>query len=509
MKLFASIPRWLVILVVSLLPAIATLLLTRFYLHANLTNFAPVYWNDQTWYWHQTYSFSQVGFASGYYMVNEATAPLTFFKFSSAGPLFPVIFGTIGHFIGWGWLSGIGLNMLMLAVALWLLVYLAELDKTQILLTGLALLVIGPVLMFLPTNSQESFHQAGAMILAGLFYRLWMGKMSRRLWWIGLIFLLFISLIRFSWVILLPAYLLINNRYPSVRRGIFSLLIGGLLALGIYLLVSFTSSPGHNAIVGRVGAFGSNPVSALQSLLYVVMDNLNTSFIGAFDLQKLNVNTTQGFQIAIIGISALAMVFPATEMRARLSTKPLEMSFHIYNLVLIIGLSLVMYLADGFYRLFGLHVLVSLLLLISFRRFIVSAAVIVISIVMISPFATRYKETILPNLIQDMTAIETTRQQWASLMPYEPDVDAWCNTLLIPRNFLDSRILYVPAGIGISFYSTGYPIPSTNQHIHSHYLLLDDKAFQYLSAGYFHVEQLADTEHGTLYRNLDAPCGSS
>jgi len=109
--------------------------------------------------------------------VNEELAPLAFFKFSSAGPLFPVVFGSLGHLIGWGWLTGIGLNMLMLAAA-HSFHYLAQLDKTQILLTGLILLVIGPVLMYIPTNSQEPFHQAGGLVLAGLFYRLWQGDVS-------------------------------------------------------------------------------------------------------------------------------------------------------------------------------------------------------------------------------------------------------------------------------------------------------------------------------------------
>jgi len=116
------------------------------------------------WYWHQTLSFSHFGFASGYYVVNEELAPLAFFKFSSAGPLFPVVFGSLGHLIGWGWLTGIGLNMLMLAAATLVFIYLAQLDKTQILLTGLILLVIGPVLMYIPTNSQEPFHQAGGLV---------------------------------------------------------------------------------------------------------------------------------------------------------------------------------------------------------------------------------------------------------------------------------------------------------------------------------------------------------
>ena len=505
MSKLTSVPRWLIAVIVSILPTLTTFLLTRFYLHADLFNFVPVYWNDPTWYWHQTLSFSRVGFASGYYLVNEVPARLPFFKFSSAGPLFPVIYGAIGHFTGWFWTTGIVFNILLLAVATLMFVYLARLDKTQILLTGAALLTIGPILLFLPSNSQESFHQAGTLILAGLFYRLWMGKISRRLWWTGLLFLLFISLIRFSWVILLPVYFLIDDKPISIRRMSIAIVAGGLSAVIVYLLVSFTSSPGHNVIIVRVGTFGISPLSALQNLSKIAIDNLNTSFLGTTDLQHLNIDHVQGIQIAILGISALVLAFPAREFRSRLTTKPLEMHFHLYNLGLIIILSVVMYISDGFYRIFGLHILLSLLLLIAFRRLALVTVVVIISILMIGTFGIRYRDTILPNLVQDISAIEASRQQLANLIPYEPDADPWCNTLLLPGKLRDNRILYVPAGIGISFFG-GVPAPTADNPIRSHYLLLDDSSFQYLSTGYFHVQQLASMRYGVLYRNTDVVC---
>jgi len=89
-----------------------------------------------------------------------------------------------------------------------------------------------------------------------------------------------------------------------------------------------------------------------------------------------------------------------------------------------------------------------LLLLIAFRRFALVSVVVVISTLMIGTFFTEYTPTVKPNLSEDVPMIEATRQQWTALMPYEPDANAWCNTLLMPVNLLDKRVLFVPAGIG-------------------------------------------------------------
>ena len=503
---FNQIPRWVIALVVSLAPIVATLFLVRFYLNANLLNFAPVHWNDQTWYWHQTLSFSKVGFASGYYVINEAVAPLAFFRFSSAGPLFPVIFGALGHLIGWGWLTGITFNMLMLAAATLIFIYLAQLDKLQMILTGFVLLVCGPVLLYIPTNSQESFHQAGAIIMAGVFYRLWQGKTSSRLWWSGLIFLLVMSLIRFSFVILLPPYFLISNHKPSLRRVIIAFVVGGVLASGVYMLVSLISSPGHNAIIGHLNSFGTSPLAALQDLYKVLIENLNDSFIGASAIDILTVDHVQGIQIAIIVISALVVMFPARNLRSQLSTKPLEASFHIYNLGVIALLSIFLYLADGFYRVFGIHVLLSILLLIAFRRLATVNILIIVSLLTFGTFTVRYKELIEPNVTEDRQALENDRQKWSTWISYQPDSDAWCNTILFPISLLDSHVLLVPAGMGITFYSDLKP--SVQQPIHSKYLFLDQMALDGLNRYQeaVHIEPIATTNGGTIYHNLDADC---
>jgi hypothetical protein len=499
-----AIPRWGVALFISILPSMMSLILIRFYLNADILNFAPAFLNDQTWYWHQTLSFAKVGFAGGYYLINEAVAPWAFFKFSSAGPLFPVIFGVIGHFIGWGWVTGVALNMLILTVAILIFIYLAQLDRLQMVLTGLVLLVCGPVMIYLPTYLQEPLHQAGAIILAGLFYRLWQGKMSWRLWWIGLFFLLFISLLRFSFVILLPPYFLVSERKPSVGRIIYAFVVGGVLAISVYMAVSAMSSPGHNVIIERLSTFNTSPLAAIQDLVTAALKNLDGSFLGSSIIQNVSIIQLQGIQIAVILITALAFAFPAPNVHPQTHTKPLENGFHFYNLGVIILISIFMYLSNGFFKVFGIHVLLSLMLLIAFRRLATITVIIAVSILMIGTFAEPYRDYIGRNVTEDRQAIETTRQEWSKWISYEPDAEPWCNTILFPQNLLNVRILYVPAGMGVTFYT--YLHPTAKKPIHSHYLLLDQAALDDFRKDTIHLQPIAVTAGATLYRNLDATC---
>jgi len=94
--------------------------------------------------------------------------------------------------------------------------------------------------------------------------------------------------------------LLISDQRISIRRVIFAFVVGGAMAIAVYLLVSYTSSPSHNAIVERVGAMGHSPLSTVKDLLSIAQVNLDGSFLGALDIQNLNVNHVQGIQIAIV-----------------------------------------------------------------------------------------------------------------------------------------------------------------------------------------------------------------
>src|SRR6185436_19863526 len=127
-RLIDRIPRWLLALMAGLAPTIMTLALIGGYLKRNLLDFRPLFWNDQTYYLHQILTFSRVGFDGGYYMFYEKPATLNFFRFGASGFLFPALYGTVGHIIGWETYTGILLNMIVIALAVWIVIYAAHFD---------------------------------------------------------------------------------------------------------------------------------------------------------------------------------------------------------------------------------------------------------------------------------------------------------------------------------------------------------------------------------------------
>ena len=63
-------------------------------------DFGPFY-SDELAYWHETSTFTAVGFAGGNYTVEEALPPLRVVSFGPHGPAFPILYGVFGSLVGW------------------------------------------------------------------------------------------------------------------------------------------------------------------------------------------------------------------------------------------------------------------------------------------------------------------------------------------------------------------------------------------------------------------------
>ncbi|HEX2909030.1 MAG TPA: hypothetical protein VHO69_19310, partial [Phototrophicaceae bacterium] len=207
--------RYLLIALAGLLPGLATLVLLSGYFQVNITQFLPVGWSDQTYYWHQILTFQKTGFQGGFYTFNEVPPRIESIHYALWGFPYPAIYGLVARVVGWETYTGIFLNMAVMAVCVWACLLLARFNGRQILLTMLALLAVSPVLMFMPTISQETFHQAAALILGWAFLTLLQGKPPQNRFFPGLmlIFFIVIALVRFSWIYLLfPFWLLLGRK---------------------------------------------------------------------------------------------------------------------------------------------------------------------------------------------------------------------------------------------------------------------------------------------------------
>ena len=75
-------------------------------------------------------------------------------------------------------------------------------DSRQILLTGLATLLFWPILVYLPTSSQETLNQAIGFGLAAIFFQIFSQKAIKPFFKVLFVFCLFVAaLVRLSWAL--------------------------------------------------------------------------------------------------------------------------------------------------------------------------------------------------------------------------------------------------------------------------------------------------------------------
>ena len=265
--------KQLVYFFLAVLPAILTLSLIHILLHSNLARFVPASWNDEVDYWRTAYSFSEVGWNSGFYAPNEKVAAASFSRFGVHGPYFAVIYGSLGHIFGWKFYTGIIFNWIFIAIGIYLFLWLINPDRKQILFFSAILFTSWSLLMYLPTISQEAMHQASACVLAALFYHLLSHRQKKlpfTLIVLSFVWIFSISLIRVTWAILfLPFFALI---FPD--HWLWKVISTGLSGVITFLIIKtnqWLTPPMLNSIFKVMHGFSislAEGVSRLQAVSY-------------------------------------------------------------------------------------------------------------------------------------------------------------------------------------------------------------------------------------------------
>ena len=506
----AALPEWALIAAAAVAPAVATYVLVHLRLDGELRDFVPHVWNDQTGYWHYVLSFSEVGFDTGYYTPNERPAAADFVRYDVHGPAFQVLMGTLARVVGWSLSTSIFINMAMIGLALAVFGRMARLDRGQIALTALVALTFWPLLLYVPTSSQESFHQAVAIVLAVVFGSLIARRepLSRRarLAIAGLI--LIASLVRFSWALLFLPFLVLAAPRRTLPAMLVALAASGVAGAAVLVVVSAVSAPGGNSALAALGDLSEGPFSALGDIAASSYDN----FTAFADVRGLEAADVQNLQIAALLLVALGAGVVA--YRRRRDSGPQEAGatleealFHCLNLGLVLVASIVFYLPDGYYRVMGAHLLLSLLVMVKRRRIVLVGAVVATNVLTIPSFLGMYEQW-QPNFGFEPSVVAQDRRELARHVRYDADAPSpWCNTLLIPVALYDARVTLVPAGIGISYTLSQADAP--RRRIRSRYVLLQD-ADQDLAplVKPGRLEPVAAFPFGRLFRNPEARCES-
>lgn len=513
-------PRILLGIAICVLPALLTIFLVFAQLHASLDDFVPSYWNDQVAYWHRIASFAAVGFDFGSYNPDEMLSPIANVRFGVNGPWFPLIYGPLAAITGWAPSTSIYFNMAAIAVSTGLFMYLAGLDRRQMLYTGLAVCTAGAVLIYMPTAGQESLNQAIAIVLAAVFFRAIqrgheLGAAER---YGALAFLLGASVVRFSWVFLLPVLFLLYTDRPGKGRFAGSIAVGAIVAIALMKLTSLLQPPGLNSAVDGLAGLLSNPLGTGGALLSSTWTNLGAFlYPGALDPTSLGITPRGALEhtgaqsweflgLLILSLAATVATWRGWERVQRaLGEPPLRESlFHLVNLGTILGASLVLYIPGGFYRLLAAHLLLSLLVLVAHRRFAPIVVIAVINVIMLPAFLGAYGTWAQNFDARAAAVVKGDRLDLADTIRHQPDAPSpWCNTLLLPVEAYDRRVMSIPPGIGVAVGIT----PAAAAQPKSRYILIprietvlgpaiDTKP----------LKRLGQFAAGTLYENPQSLC---
>jgi hypothetical protein len=381
-------------------------------------------------------------------------------------------------------------------------------DKKQLVALGVLLVTFWPLLLYLPSNMQESFQDGLAILLAAVFFRLLTARSqaSVRLK-IGIFCLIaFAALARVTWALLfLPYFWVVGGDEPLYRRWIKAGVSMGAF-FGVFL---YWSSPYPGNFISQfTTALASNPGQAARLFADHIQLNLGSL------LTSGRLHVFQRLQIVLLALVSATGSISLNWIRkftAALLPERTEQVFHWTNLGLIFLLNLLLY--DMFawrdYRAMATHLLLSALLLLAFRRFWLVALIVVVNVLNFTLFIRAYQVSWSPEFSYDQGKIAEFQGQTSPYIEYDASAaNAWCNTVLLERRYdagfaVLPEVMSFPAGIGVSSFIDD--LATTALPPKSKYLLISQDTYNHF-ARQLHVEPLVNTAVGNLYLNLDANC---
>jgi hypothetical protein len=501
------LPSWGLSLLIALLPVVFVCAIIYLGFGAKLSDYRPYAWNDATSYWMWVRDFSYYGFNVGYNVPGELTAPASFNHFGEGSPFYIYFYGAIGWLVGWSPQLPILINFGLLALALYWFTWSMKFDSWQILLTGLAILSFWPILVYLPTSSQETLNQAIGIGLAAIFFQLFSKKAIKPYIKVLFVFCLFIAaLVRLSWTLWFFPLLFLCVDGGLVKKLTISIIVGTILFISVIGITKYLVPPVQNSmflVLGQAMIQGPRAVISYffdQTKYMLRVDQITPSIAIVFEL------------LIILGFSAWQLwklIKKKLPFKLILQSPP---AFDTYNVITLLSAGMLFYLVDGFPRAFIPPLLVLALLQIAQKKYKLVNAILVLNI-LFSPSVINYQgDNYFGNLKSwriDYTAqhpeIPRLQTAFKELMAFDHKTDnSWCNTVLVPLDYYDYRVTTFPPGIGISYFIN---LPVRQAHLKSKYLLFDQKTFEIITQNEnLHTELLASLPVGNLYYNLDSGC---
>ena len=492
---------WFLSILAAILPALLTMIILGDIFQVNIADFLPRIWNDQVGYWHWTKSFSAVGFGAGYNGWNEMIAPAAFNPYGENGPFYQVIYGAIGWLVGWQNALPIYINMGFLFLALLVFIRKAELENEQILHLGASVLLLFPVLLYLPLSSHETLNQSIAILLATIFYLVQKNALKGYTKIFFALFLFFASLIRLSWAVLFLPFFFVLVQGGFAKKLLLSLSISAFLGYASLSISSYLLPPSGNIILELIKETRTSGVHILLSHIKSQLELLL--------LPKYRMDLIISLEAFFLGMINLFYLFKLREKKSPTQFVESTPFFNAYNLLVPLGMGIVFYLVAGFHRIFVPHILISALLLISQKKYLPVYLSLFIGVIFYSPFWSAYQK--IPLNYQPVAAeFSETETALKKVVIFDKNTENhWCNTLLLPIDRYNDYVPMLPAGIGAS------PIivpQNLSYPPRSKYILLDSETLargaylKHFPMDDLNLELLDSLPHAEIYYNADSGC---
>jgi hypothetical protein len=496
----------LILLLISPLLVAQALVNLRF--DAEMSDFVPHVWNDQNGFWHYTLTFAEAGFKGGYYVLNEQLSDNPWAKWDVKGPVYPMTYGTIAKLTGWDTHTGIYINASLLGIAGAALALLLRLNWRQKLLLLLLLNTFWVVPEYILTISQETPLQIFAILLAGAAYLLIYQREKLAWWHIALILLglCYTTLLRFSWALMFLPFLYLALPLSKRKQPLWVGLIVVVSAVSAILMIAFYRS----LIVGSL--------NSVYATVEPGGSSLSDRFSNLYDTARVNGEYFFEFEpgiavvqnIQLLGgllLVAIAFLYKFFRQKDRLdSPGQVEQAFHLYNLGILLGSSLTVYTSEGFFRLYGIYLLMSMVLLILSKRYALASMVIAMNILVLPSFLSQVDQW-QGNFSFDKQHLDEETALFHEYVRYDPDAPSdWCNTTLINLRHYGYQTTAIPAGVGIAWVWER-PGSVLTPPIRSNYFMLSKDEYADFRTKYGVSGQLkAEFSFANVYYNKASDC---
>jgi hypothetical protein len=485
--LWKVLVRAALILAILATPLVVVSATLAWKMHASLTGCLP-YDSDEVHYWNEINCFVRAGLSGGYCVDNDQPARATWTRFGPHGPGFPIVYGVPALVFGWHQWSGPVFNLVAFALATAFWVCWTKPNSATLAVGTLLVGSFWPLMLYVPTTMQEPLHFSIAMVLAGLGHRV-LGTPSRG----HIPFLAVVAIaaiIKFSWILVLVPWAciaVIDTRWRTRFLIVVGSFCGVLASIWVFTRIC---SPYPDRLTTEIDMFKQDP----NLCFWTMVLRWQREWGNLLDPKLVApIGLLQRYEILAIALTGAALLVFRKYPRAG--------AFAAINVMIVLIPTMLIFYMASFrdYRMMAPPVLLSLLLLLR-ADWRLALPFVIANIACVGIFIAQFEEHHRDQVDSDPAEIAAVSEELRPYVTFAPGAGGWTNTFLFPVRQTDSRLLAVPAGVGITFALDN--VRGVVEKPRSRYVILP-RGFR--PPHDTRLKLLTQTSLGPLYANPDCP----